>query len=51
MPKVKYTEYKGFYIIHGPLFKRIETINGPYTFRTIKEAKEYIDEYLEKNKK
>ena len=43
MPRVKVTEYKGFFIMHGPLFKRIETDEGPYTFRSLKEAKEYID--------
>lgn len=46
MPRVKVTEYKGFFIMHGPLFKRIENIDGPYSFRTIKEAKKYIDEIL-----
>lgn len=51
MPRVKVTEYKGFLIIHGPLFKRIENIDGPYSFRTIKEAKKYIDENLLNNEK
>lgn len=50
MPRVKYTEYKGFYIMHGPLFKRIENIEGPYIFYTVNEAKKYIDEYLENGK-
>lgn len=46
MSKVKFTEYKGYNIMHGPLFKRIEDVDGPYVFRTLKEAKEYIDEIL-----
>lgn len=49
MPRVKFTEYRGYYIMHGPLFKRIEGVDGPYVFRTIKEAKKYIDENLIKN--
>ena len=46
MSRVKFTEYKGYYIMHGPLFKRIEGVEGPYCFRTIKKAKKYIDENL-----
>lgn len=46
MSRVKVTEYKGFFIMHGPLFKRIEGIDGPYIFHTIKEAKKYINENL-----
>ena len=49
MPKVKFTEYKGYQITHGPLFKRIMDVDGPYIFYTVKEAKKYIDENLLKD--
>ena len=49
MPKVKITEYKGYQIMHGPLFKRIMDVDGPYIFYTIKEAKKYIDDNLIKD--
>ena len=53
MPKVKFTKYKGYWIMHGPLFYRLELDEEPWlvTGRTIKEVKDYIDENLINQKK
>ena len=50
--KVKVTEYKGYQIMHGPLFYRIELDEEPWlvSMRTMKEAKQWVDETLEKKK-
>lgn len=47
--KVKKTEYMGFEIEHGRLFKIILTENGPIACRSMKEAKERIDQILKEN--
>lgn len=44
--KVKKTEYRGFEIEHGRLFKIILTEDGPIACRSMKEAKEKIDQIL-----
>ena len=45
--KVKKTEYRGFEIEHGRLFKIILTENGPIACRSMKEAKEKADQILD----
>lgn len=48
MPRVKFTKYKGYYIMHGPLFYRLELDKEPWLVsrRTLKEVKQWIDENL-----
>lgn len=48
MPKVKFTHYKGYDIMHGPLFYRLELDKEPWlvSCRTIKEVKDFIDNEL-----
>lgn len=52
MPKVKFTHYKGYDIMHGPLFYRLELDEEPWlvSCRTIKEVKDFIDTELLKDK-
>jgi len=47
--KVKFTEYKGFQIKHGRLFKTVLTEEGPVACRNMKEAREWIDKKILEN--
>ena len=46
--RVKILEYRGFFIEKHSLFYVIDMDYGPETFRSLKEAKNWIDEFLEK---